>query len=100
LIFLPIGAHFSIFHDLNTLVSFIKGAEQYAPDLKIWASPWSPPSWMKWNKQCACRVPWLNTPKEFGKYFQLNCIAVRNFLTFTEALLKSRHPAECSGGDS
>jgi glucosylceramidase len=25
--------------------------------LKIWASPWSPPTWMKWNKHYACAIP-------------------------------------------
>jgi glucosylceramidase len=48
--------NFSISHDLQTLVPFINEAKRYAPDLKIWASPWSPPSWMKWNKHYACEM--------------------------------------------
>lgn len=48
--------NFSISNDLQTLVPFIKEAKQYAPDLKIWASPWSPPSWLKWNKNYACSM--------------------------------------------
>lgn len=47
---------FNIKNDLQTLVPFIKEAQKYKPDLKLWASPWSPPSWMKWNKHYACRV--------------------------------------------
>lgn len=47
---------FSISNDLETLVPFIKNALRYNPGLKIWASPWSPPSWMKWNKHYACRL--------------------------------------------
>ncbi|MBV8631051.1 MAG: beta-glycosidase [Silvibacterium sp.] len=41
--------HFSIEHDRNTLVPFIQAALQHQPKLKVWASPWSPPSWMKRN---------------------------------------------------
>ncbi len=41
--------HFSIDHDRNTLVPFIHAAQRYQPNLKLWASPWSPPSWMKRN---------------------------------------------------
>lgn len=47
--------NFSISHDLQTLVPFIRNAKKYNPALKIWASPWSPPSWMKYNKHYASR---------------------------------------------
>lgn len=49
--------HFSIARDLETLVPFIKGALQHQPDLKLWASPWSPPTWMKYNRHYAGRLP-------------------------------------------
>lgn len=42
-------AHFSTAHDDQTLVPFIKRALHVRPDLRLWASPWSPPSWMKTN---------------------------------------------------
>ncbi len=41
--------NFSIAHDEQTLVPFIQAAIRYQPKLKLWASPWSPPSWMKRN---------------------------------------------------
>ena len=41
--------HFSIEHDCNTLVPFIQAALRYQPKLRLWASPWSPPAWMKRN---------------------------------------------------
>lgn len=41
---------FSIKNDLKSLVPFIHEALKYNPGLEIWASPWSPPKWMKWNK--------------------------------------------------
>jgi glucosylceramidase len=44
---------FSIAHDLKTLVPFIKDAKKYNPNLALWASPWSPPQWLKVNKHYA-----------------------------------------------
>lgn len=45
--------NFSIGNDKKTLIPFIKSALKNQPDLKIWASPWCPPSWMKYNKHYA-----------------------------------------------
>jgi glucosylceramidase len=44
---------FSIRNDLQTLVPFIRSALKYRPNLQLWASPWSPPQWMKYNKHYA-----------------------------------------------
>jgi glucosylceramidase len=41
--------HFSIEHDKQTLIPFIHAAQRYQPKLRLWASPWTPPSWMKRN---------------------------------------------------
>ena len=41
--------HFSIEHDRQTLIPFIHAAQRYQPKLRLWASPWTPPSWMKRN---------------------------------------------------
>jgi glucosylceramidase len=50
--------NFSIANDLQTLIPFIKKAQENNPSLKIWASPWSPPIWMKYNKHYAAnRIP-------------------------------------------
>jgi glucosylceramidase len=46
---------FSIKNDLQTLVPFIKNAQKYNPALQFWASPWSPPAWMKYNKHYAAK---------------------------------------------
>ena len=51
---------FSIENDEKTLTSFIRNAKRYHPELKIWASPWCPPSWMKYNKHYACRPDKVN----------------------------------------
>ena len=43
-------AQFTIAHDLRYRVPFIKGAMRVAgPDFRLYASPWSPPAWMKTN---------------------------------------------------
>ena len=49
--------HFSIDNDLETLVPFIRAAQRYQPALSVWASPWSPPTWMKTNRHYAGAMP-------------------------------------------
>jgi glucosylceramidase len=45
-------AHFDIARDRQALIPMIKAAQQIAgPALKLFASPWSPPAWMKSNSQ-------------------------------------------------
>lgn len=48
--------HFSIANDLETLVPFIQAAQRHNPSLELWASPWSPPSWMKHNGHYAAQL--------------------------------------------
>lgn len=60
--------NFTIKNDLASLVPFIKNAQQSNPDIKIWASPWSPPSWMKWNKHYACSVPWQGLDPKYNNH--------------------------------
>ena len=45
--------NFSIARDRHILIKYIKEAQKIQPDLKIWASPWSPPAWMKTNNHYA-----------------------------------------------
>ena len=46
---------FSIENDKSTLIPFIKSALKRNPNIKIWASPWCPPQWMKQSGHYACR---------------------------------------------
>jgi len=39
--------HFSIERDKMRLIPFIKAAQAVKGDIKFWASPWTPPPWMK-----------------------------------------------------
>ena len=44
--------HFSIERDKLYLLPYIKDAMQRQPGLTLFASPWSPPTWMKFPKAC------------------------------------------------
>ena len=57
--------HFSIDNDRQTLIPFIHNAQRYNPNIKIWASPWCPPVWMKNNGHYACSIPSSFFAKEF-----------------------------------
>lgn len=60
-------SHFSIERDKHCLIPYIKEAQTYQPEMKLFASPWSPPTWMKsppvynWGK-----LIW--TPENLGAY--------------------------------
>ncbi|WP_341779065.1 glycoside hydrolase family 30 protein [Levilactobacillus sp. HBUAS70063] len=42
--------NFSVDHDKQTLIPYIKNAKKYQPNLQLFASPWTPPTWMKFPK--------------------------------------------------
>ena len=42
--------NFSIDRDRYIIIPYIKEALKLRPDLKMWASPWTPPAWMKVNE--------------------------------------------------
>jgi glucosylceramidase len=66
-------ANFSVDNDRETLIPYIRAAMSKQPDLKIWASPWSPPTWMKTGKHYAQAPAWPGQlsngilPEQFGK---------------------------------
>ncbi len=66
---------FSIECDEQYLLPYIKTAMAYVPDMQIFASPWSPPSWMKTNHQLSgyYNFPYIKDMPEnfeaYAKYF-------------------------------
>ncbi|HYP97198.1 MAG TPA: glycoside hydrolase family 30 beta sandwich domain-containing protein [Polyangiaceae bacterium] len=40
-------AEFSISRDMENLVPYVQAALKIRPDIRFWASPWTPPTWMK-----------------------------------------------------
>jgi glucosylceramidase len=53
---------FSIANDRTSLIPYIKSAMAIQPDLSVWASPWSPPVWMKTNGHYAMAPSWPDQP--------------------------------------
>lgn len=45
--------YFNIEHDKQTKLPFIHLAQKYCPDLRLYVSPWCPPTWMKINHHYA-----------------------------------------------
>ena len=39
--------HFSITQDMMYLIPYVKAAQEVNSSLRFWASPWTPPTWMK-----------------------------------------------------
>jgi glucosylceramidase len=62
-------AGFSIARDRQRLIPFIKAAQALRPDLRLWGSPWSPPSWMKHNNQLSGRDGSDNRIKDDARTF-------------------------------
>jgi len=53
-------SNFNIDRDRYILIPYIKEAMRIRPDLQLWASPWSPPAWMKVNSHYALRNGKIN----------------------------------------
>lgn len=52
--------NFSIARDRYILLPMIKMAKKVRPDLKMWASPWSPPYWMKISEHYSLKSHGIN----------------------------------------
>ena len=58
-------AEFNIEHDKTNQIALIKMAQKHNPNLVFWVSPWSPPAWMKLNKDyCVVSSKFNDQPKE------------------------------------
>ena len=55
-------AKFDLARDDQMQVPFIRAAQRQRPDLKLWASPWSPPTWMKRNGHYAMAPSFPGAP--------------------------------------
>lgn len=52
--------NFSIARDRYILLPMIKMAKRVRPDLKMWASPWTPPYWMKLSEHYSLKSNGIN----------------------------------------
>lgn len=60
--------YFNIDRDRTAVIPLIKAAQERCPQMTFWASPWSPPSWMKINHHYAVQSSkWndLDTKKDY-----------------------------------
>ncbi|MBR1803843.1 MAG: glycosyl hydrolase family 30 [Muribaculaceae bacterium] len=48
--------HFSVKRDKKGLIPYIQTALQVNPKLRLWACPWTPPTWMKTNHHYATKA--------------------------------------------
>lgn len=86
--------HFSVEHDERELIPMIKAALRIAPDIKILASPWSPPAWMKTNNNMEfggflkpeCRQVWADYIVKYLKAYEKAEIPVWGVTVQNEAL--------------
>jgi len=64
-------ANFSLERDKTKLIPYIKAAQAVKPALRFWASPWTPPVWMKtgYKKDSGAQpTPTPNVPKKPSYY--------------------------------
>lgn len=85
--------HFTISRDLQKVIPSIKLAQKECPEMTFWASPWSPPQWMKTNKHYAQRKTDTNgcpfdvppyTNDQFvddAAYYDAYCLYFDKFIT-------------------
>jgi len=66
----------NITRDKIYLIPFIKSAMVYRPNLKMWASPWSPPKWMKVNNDVPA-ANFIQTPTMLRAYARYLAKAVK-----------------------
>jgi len=50
-------ASFSIERDMQALIPYVKAAQAVKPGIRLWASPWTPPTWMKQGPFSDGKVP-------------------------------------------
>jgi glucosylceramidase len=71
---------FSIDNDRDTLIPYIRAAMAQQPKLKLWASPWSPPTWMKKGKHYAQAPAWPGQPSNGIKPEQMGSEGKDSFI--------------------
>lgn len=60
--------HFSLERDLAYMIPYVKAAFQVNPNLRIHASPWSPPAWMKTNRSAVEGGSVIDSPEIYAAY--------------------------------
>ncbi|WP_327292327.1 ricin-type beta-trefoil lectin domain protein [Streptomyces sp. NBC_01198] len=93
----PTLAHFSIAHDLADVVPLTKQARQLNPNVKVMATPWTPPPWMKDND--AYSQGWLESQyyPAYAQYFVKYLQAYQAQGVPVDYVTVQNEPTCCSG---
>lgn len=71
--------NFTIENDKKYLIPFAKAGMKYQPNLKVWGSPWSPPTWLKSSENSLTSGHIKSDDKSFTAYALYFAKAVRAF---------------------
>lgn len=85
--------HFDISHDKETILPAMKAAMEYAEDLRIFSSPWSPPGWMKTTGKMAkggklrkeCQKAWAEYVAKFIQEYEKEGVSIWGVTVQNEA---------------
>lgn len=77
--------NFNIDRDRYILIPYIKAAMAVNPGLRIWASPWGPPAWMKVNRHYAMGANTDIKRMDPGKTIPNNATAFRMEIDYLDA---------------
>ncbi|MEU6173599.1 ricin-type beta-trefoil lectin domain protein [Streptantibioticus parmotrematis] len=93
----PSLAHFSIAHDLADVLPLTKEAEQLNPGLKVMATPWTAPAWMKDND--SDDQGWLQSQyyAAYAQYFVKYLQAYQAQGVHVDYVSAQNEPTCCSG---
>ncbi|NQU45291.1 glycosyl hydrolase [bacterium] len=73
--------HFSLQRDKRHLIPYIKSAQTWNPRLRLFASPWSPPAWLKTNYSFVEGGSLIDTPQTYQAYALYMRRFVEEYLT-------------------
>ncbi|MEU4666619.1 ricin-type beta-trefoil lectin domain protein [Amycolatopsis sp. NPDC023774] len=93
----PNLTHFSIAHDQADVLPLTQQAKQLNPQMKIMASPWSAPPWMKDND--SYKLGWVESQyyNAYAQYFVKYLQAYRSAGVPIDYLSVSNEPTCCNG---
>ncbi len=95
--------HFSVSRDEKALIPYIQKALAYNPDLFLFASPWSPPGWMKESGEMVWGSSLKDSPEIYRGYalylwkyveeYAKHGIPIRRLLVQNETDCKTNYPS-------
>lgn len=95
--------NFSMDREHKYHIPYLKSAMKYKPELKVFASPWTPPAWMKANNFYGCRgsaeqahLIWdEKTQKAYAKYLSKFATSYQKEGINLEQIHLQNEPAAC-----